>query len=137
MTNLTGILKHWEKSIIHDPPRITVTILVSFKGGLCENYHLLLIVTRAQTGTENKQWIGRLLDLYKFSLISTGPLFRNTRCLKIRANDMKPCFFDNLEQVQALRADLISPSEEFVDDYGIYRSLRRGYTSEVTNQGLP
>jgi hypothetical protein len=46
-------------------------------------------------------------------------------------------FFDRLEQVQLNRPDLIPSNEDVVEDYGIYRSFRRGSTSEATNQGLP
>ena len=69
--------------------------------------------------------------------MSSGPLFRDSWGIKIKASDMEPRFFDRLEQVQTLHPDLIPPSEDVAEDYGIYRSFRRGSTSEATNQGLP
>jgi hypothetical protein len=108
-----------------------------FKGELGENYHLLPIVTETRSGIDNKKWLGRLLDFYKAKGISHGPLFRDPHGARIKAGNMEPKFFDRLEQVQDTRSDLIPPTDEVVEDYGIYRSFRRGSTSEAVNQGLP
>jgi hypothetical protein len=145
LADLTGMLKHWDKGLAHDPPHVTVALLGRFKGEVGENYHLLPIVPITRSGINNKLWIGinnklwigRLLALYKSYGVFSGPTFRNSRGLKIKAGDMEPVFFDRLEQVQASRPDLIPTSDDVVEDYGIYRSFRRGSTSEATNQGLP
>jgi hypothetical protein len=50
---------------------------------------------------------------------------------------MEPKLFDRLEQVQDAKPDLIPSNEEIVEECGIYRSFRRGSTSEAVNQGLP
>ncbi len=57
--------------------------------------------------------------------------------LKIRAIDFEPQFFDRLESIQSLRPDLIPPTDNVSEEYGIYRSFRRGSTSAATNNGLP
>jgi hypothetical protein len=50
---------------------------------------------------------------------------------------MEPAFYDRLERIQEFQPDLIPEADDVVEDYRIYRSFRRGSTSEVTNQGLP
>jgi hypothetical protein len=69
--------------------------------------------------------------------VFSGPLFRNSHGQRTKASDMEPRFFDRLEHVQVIRPDLIPPTDDVVEEYGIYRSFRRGSTSEATNQGLP
>jgi hypothetical protein len=82
-------------------------------------------------------WIGRLTGYYKTKNIGSGPLFRNFLGQRIKASDMETPFFDRLEQVQELRPDLIPATDDVSKEYGIYRSFRRGSTSDATNQGLP
>jgi hypothetical protein len=137
LTDLCGMLKHWDQSTSSIPPHITVALLGRFKGELGENYHLLPIVTVSRSGINNKIWINRLLEFYKSKNICSGPLFRNNLGQRIKASDMESSFFDRLEQVQELRPDLIPNSDDVSEEYGVYRSFRRGSTSEATNQGLP
>ncbi len=56
--------------------------------------------------------------------ITTGPLFRNKAGQKVKAMDFEPRFFDRLEQIQIMRPDLIPPTNDVSEDYGIYRSFR-------------
>jgi hypothetical protein len=137
LADLNGILKHWTSSVTAHPPHIVIALLGRFKGELGENYHLLPIVPVTRSGIDNQKWISRLLALYREKSITNGPLFRNRSGSKVKALDFEPMFIDRLEQVQATRPDLIPSSDDVVEDYGIYRSFRRGSTSEATNQGLP
>ncbi len=136
LADLYGIRKHWEAGVNHSPPHITIALLGRFKGETGENYHLLPIVPITRSGIDNKKWIGRLLHLYQSKNILSGPLFRTPSGQRIRAGDFEQNFFDRLEQVQSSRPELIPPSDDIEEEYGIYRSFRRGSTSEATNQGL-
>jgi hypothetical protein len=137
LVDLYGVMKHWEQGITSNPPHIVIAILGRFKGEIGENYHLLPIVTITSSGIDNKLWIGRLLDEYSKLNISNGPLFRNKAGSKIRAIDYETQFFDRLESIQLFRPDLIPSTDNVSEEYGIYRSFRRGSTSEATNRGLP
>jgi hypothetical protein len=137
LADLYGIQKYWNIGCSSENPHIVVALLGRFKGEIGENYHLLPIVHTTRSGIDNKRWIGRLLDLYKTRGITNGPLFRDHVGARIKASSLEPVFIDRLERVQSSRPDLIPPSEDVVDEYGIYRSFRRGSTSEATNQGLP
>jgi hypothetical protein len=137
MLDLYGITKHWSQSTFYDPPHIVIAILGRFKGKIGENYHLLPIVTKTPSGIDNKTWIGRLLEEYQKMNITSGPLFRDKSGSKIRAVDFEPLFFDCLEQIQNLKPELIPPTDDVSEEYGIYHSFRQGSTSEVTNKGIP
>jgi hypothetical protein len=137
LADLLGMKKHWTASTSSDPPHIVIALLGRFKGEIGENYHLLPIVTMTDSGIDNKKWIGRLLDQYSLQGISNGPMFRDRNNQRVKAIHFEPIFFDRLEQIQSMRPDLIPSNDDVVEDYGIYRSFRRGSTSEVTNKGLP
>jgi hypothetical protein len=137
LADLTGTARHWEKSLTNNPPHIVIALLGRFKGELGENYHLLPIVPLTRSGIDNELWIGRLLNLYKVQGINSGPLFRDVNGHRIKANHMEPTFFDRLERIQTTRPDLIESNAEVTEEYGIYRSFRRGSTLEATKQGLP
>jgi hypothetical protein len=119
------------------PPHITIALLGLFNGETRENYHLLPIVSLTRLGIDNKIWIGRLLGIYETKNILSGPLFRTSLGQRIKAGDFDQTFFDRLEQVQTTRPDFIPSSEDTEEEFDIYRSFRRGSTSEATNQGLP
>jgi len=136
LVDLHGTQKHWLQATSSEPPHIVITLLGRFKGELGENYHLLPIVTVKSSGINNRLWLGRLLDEYKKLNINSGPLFRSKMGTRLKAVEVKPRFFDRLEQVQAKRPDLIPSSDDIPEEYGIYRSFRRGSTSEATNKRL-
>jgi hypothetical protein len=135
--DLFGVKKHWSRSTSEDPPHVIVALLGRFKGEIGENYHLLPIVTKTASGIDNMKWIGRLVNELTSRGVNDGPLFRDFNNQRIKAHSLESTFFDRLEQIQAMRPDLISPSDDVIEDYGIYRSFRRGSTSEATNKGLP
>jgi hypothetical protein len=137
LVDLFGVKKHWSRSTSEDPPHVIVALLGRFKGEIGENYHLLPIVTKTASGIDNMKWIGRLVNELTSRGVNDGPLFRDFNNQRIKAHSLESTFFDRLEQIQAMRPDLISPSDDVIEDYGIYRSFRRGSTSEATNKGLP
>lgn len=44
--------------------------------------------------------------------------------------------YDRLEVVQKIHPELISPSIDVLEDYGLSRSFRRGSNSEAINRGV-
>jgi hypothetical protein len=61
--------------------------------------------------------------------------FANPRGNVPKCQTLSLPFFERLEQVKQLCPDLISPSFEVSENYGVSRSFRRGVTSEATNGG--
>lgn len=136
LSDLTGIFKHWDESGNHNKPHVIIALLGRFKGetGIC--YHILPILSTTPSGLEPRKWIGRVLEFYRYKGITHGPMFRNRFNQRIKAGDLEPKFLERLEQVQETRPDLIASHVDIADEYGIYRSFRRGSTSTAVNQGL-
>lgn len=136
MTDLYGILRHWDEGDRCELKHVVVALLGRFKGETGENYHLLCIADVTSHGLEPRKWIGRLVSMYQAKGIRNGPFFRNRRGDKLKATHFEPRFHDRLEQVKLTKPQLMSSVEDVVDEYGVSRSFRRGATSEVVNQGL-
>ena len=136
MANLTGILKHWEAGGMANPPHVTIALLGRFKGELGEQYHKLPLAATTNSGLPVRLWIGRLLDRLRLMNILSGPLFRHPSGQPIKAGDIEEVFFSRLEKVQDLHPHLIPPDLVVSEEYGIYRSFRRGATSEAVNKGV-
>jgi hypothetical protein len=64
-------------------------------------------------------------------------MFRNSQGTRIRAKEMEPVFFNQLEKVRSTCPELIPSLDDVVENYGIHKSFHQGSTSEATNQGLP
>jgi hypothetical protein len=134
MANLTGTLKHWEAGGSASPPHVTVALLGRFKGEMGEQYHKIPLAAVTNSGLQVRVWVGRLLDEYKALGITSGPLFRDNVGQPIKASEMEDVFFSRLEQTQLNRPDLILRDLQVAEEYGIYRSFRRGATSEAVNR---
>jgi hypothetical protein len=95
------------------------------------------IVSITNRGLEPRKWIGHLLTTYHNIGINHGPLFRTQTGQKMKARDFEPTFFDCLEYIRAVKPHLLGSVEDNSEEFGVFRSFRRGATSEVVNAGLP
>jgi hypothetical protein len=134
MANLTGILKHWDAGAVANPPHVLIALLGRFKGELGEQYHRLPLASITSSGLQVRLWIGRLLDEYQRMSICTGPLFRSEDGAPIKASELEEDFFARLERVQEMYPHLLPLDVAVSEEYGIYRSFRRGATSEAVNR---
>lgn len=90
--------------------------------------------TTEGTGLKPGRWMRRYCESLKRAGRQTGYLF-STRAdgSKIRLGDMEDDFFEPLEEIQEARPDLIPPNVAVREEYGIWRSLRRGVTAHALN----
>ena len=63
-------------------------------------------------------------------------MFRDTDGFPAKAGIYEDQFFQRLERTQEERPDLIPKGTVVSEEFGIYRSFRRGATSEVSNRGV-
>jgi hypothetical protein len=134
MANLTSILKYWEAGGLARLPHVTIALLGRFKGEMWEQYHKLPLAATTNSGLQVWLWVGRLLNEYQLMGIHNGPLFRDPKGQPLRASAMEDAFFNRLEQTQTNRLDLIPQDLIVSEEFGIYRSFRRGATSEAVNR---
>lgn len=133
LSDLNGMLKHWDEGGQHSKPHVVVSLLGRFKGETGIGYHILPIIATTPSGLEPRKWIGRLLTLYRERGINHGPIFCNRLGHRINASDIEQKFLERLEMLQEARPDLIPDGIEVAEEYGIYRSFRRGSTSTAVN----
>mmetsp|Transcript_15422 Transcript_15422/g.21974 ORF Transcript_15422/g.21974 Transcript_15422/m.21974 type:complete len:144 (+) Transcript_15422:4376-4807(+) len=95
------------------------------------------IAGETRSGLKPRLWVGRAIAALADKGITRGPLFSTSSGQPIRAGAMEPKFFARLEEVQAIRPDLIPEQVDVTDVYGVSRSFRRGSTTEAGNRGVP
>jgi hypothetical protein len=136
LADLYGISKHWQAGEEHQLKHVVVALLGRFKGETGECYHLMPIVDVTNRGLEPRKWIGRLIDIYHANGIRHGPLFRDSLGQRARAGNFEERFFDRLESVKGRKPHLMISTEDIREEYGVFRSFRRGATSEAVNEGV-
>jgi hypothetical protein len=113
-----------------------VALLGRFKGETGEYYHLIPLVNVTNHGLEPRKWIRRSIDIYHASGIRHGPLFRDYLGQRARAGNFEERFFERLESVKERKPHLMNSTEDIREEYGVFRSFRRGATSEDVNEGV-
>lgn len=137
MVNFAGVLKHWYEGVTDSKrPHVVIALLGRFKNEVGEKYHLIPLAAETRSGLKVRLWVGRLLEEYSLRGITRGPMYRTTDGSPIKARAYKEAFLLRLERTQAERPDLTPRSTVVSEEYGIYRSFRRGATSEATNRGV-
>ena len=61
----------------------------------------------------------------------------NSKAKDPKLYEFENLFFSLLEDVQALRPDLIDPEMNVREEFGTFRSLRRGVTAHAINMRIP
>jgi hypothetical protein len=117
-------------------PHVVIALLGRFKNEVGEKYHLAPLAAETKSGLKVRLWVGRVLEEYACIGINRGPMFRTSGGFPIKAGVFEEVLILRLERTQAERPDLISKDSSVSEDYGIYRSFRRGATSEAGNRGV-
>jgi hypothetical protein len=136
MVDLYGTVKHWEAGKQSEMKHLVVPLLGRFKGETGESYHLLCMVDVTGHGLEPRKWVGRYINILMENDIQNGPLFQDDQGKSLKAGFFEPRFFDRLSQVQQRHPELLAPSVEVEEEFGISRSFRQGATSEAMNNGV-
>ena len=137
LADVFGTQKYWESSGNYKTPHVIVALFGRFKMRTVDCYHLMPLVVKTKSGLEPRKWIGRFLVEFEKRGIFHGPMFRNSQGLRVKASDFEPKFIDRLDEVKEKFPHLMSTVENVEDEYGIYRSSRRGATLEAENRGVP
>jgi hypothetical protein len=137
MSDLNSAFKHWDDGVA-DPMRkyVAIGLMGRFKNQIGEKFHFIPLAANTKSELKVREWVGRLLDEYRRMGIFNGPMFRTTTGQPIKAGSMEEGLFARLERTQEERPDLIPPDVDVTEEYGVYRSFRRGATSEATNRGV-
>jgi hypothetical protein len=137
MVDQFGIAKHWGAGGRHRTPHVIIALLGRFKSEIGERYHLIPLAAVTKSGLKVRAWVGRLLHEYRLMGITHGPLFRDSAGSPLKASEMEEDFFARLEKTQDEHPELIAKDVVISEEFGIYRSFRRGATLEATNRKVP
>ena len=77
-----------------------------------------------------------MLKWYIDKGIMNGPVFRKKNGKRAKAKDYESEIFGRLEQIQKDRPDILDPSIEVTEEFGLSRSFRRGSDSRAVEQDL-
>jgi len=138
MIERSDLIDHIERGKHDDDiPHVVVPLLGRFKGETGERSHLLLLVNTTSSGIQIRKWIGRVVALLKIEgLEGVGPAMCNSDGSPMSSFEVDRYFKDQLEVVQKKRPDLIESHINVHEDFGIFRSIRKGSESRATEMGV-
>jgi len=125
----------WSGSVNGPHPHIPITIVGGIKneGGFKCYVQPMALVTNH--GTDLGFWFRKLLVVAGES--ATGPMFKMKGSnRKATITEMDRLFHEILERVQERYPSIIQKEEDVVGSYSMYRSPRRGSTTEAQNSNI-
>ena len=128
-----GLLSHLHYGTEAEKPTpfILVPLLGRFKGEEGERWHLMMSVSKTQSGFEVRKWVERLAAQLRIENNVEGPAFCNRSGTPITYGDIDEEFQSQLEKIQILHPNLIEPSLNVREWFSIFRSLRKGSTARA------
>lgn len=96
--------------------------------------HVIPIAGTTKSGIRFFEWSQRFIRRLADGGHTTGWAFRREDGSRAVAADYRDNIFGKLESVQATRPDLIDPTLDVYDSYGVQRSGRRFFDTECQNQ---
>lgn len=135
--------EHWHESLDYpECPHVPMMLAGRFKQEIGEKLFCQPLAMVSNSGIAIALWFHRTLEiLSKFGVIS-GPVFRvkgksKGSYKKASTADLDPVFHGLLERVQKRWPSVIAESVKVESEYSMFRSCRRGATSEAQNVNLP
>jgi hypothetical protein len=137
LISLAGMLKYWEATRTHAVPHVMMTLHGRFKGETGERWHLLPIADETRTKLPVRKWFGRLIGrIVEEEGRTEGWLFQRKKGRRGKISDYDGLFKDYMDRVKDEFVGLIPENVNPLVDMSLWRSGRRGSTTEVSNQGL-
>ena len=138
--DLGGMRQYWKEGVAAagNKRHVPLVLAGTFKGETGLKFFTQPLAPVTKGGVKIQVWFSRVIQAYEAEEIVTGPMFRNQSKYK-RASiaEMDQYFHPLLQEIQRDFPNLIPDTVAIRDSYSIYRSLRRGATSEAQNQGIP
>ena len=137
LTSIQGMIEYWDSSKDHQIPHLMVTLRGRYKGEHNLRWHMQPIADVTDSGINNRRWIGRFMHTrVEVEGVEEGPLFAKGDGTRATTAMYDAQFRDLLRAAQARRPKAFPPKVN-IDDYSLRRSLRRGATTEATNNKVP
>jgi hypothetical protein len=104
-----------------------------------EACHLVPIVAVTKSGLTPRLWVQRAVEAYRRVGITNGWMFRDSKGAPSRQKDYEQLLFALIQEVienESLPERLLPKATVVQTEYGIGRSMRRGYATHATNEGI-
>jgi hypothetical protein len=137
LTNLGGLRRYWKEAMTHSTPHVPLALRGRFKGELREQWHYMPLALTSASGIEIEFWISTMVIWYEQQGITSGRAFVDTEGSRVRARHFARAVYLRFLSIQRDRPDLIDPSVDVFEEFGMSRSWRRGSDSQALSQGIP
>jgi len=77
-----------------------------------------------------------MLKWYKDRGVTNGPVFQKKNGKRGKAKDYKLEIFERLERIQKEQPNVLDPSVDIMEEFGMSRSFRRGSDSRAIDQEI-
>ena len=132
--------RHIRLGVDHEMPHVLVPMYGYWKGESGERFHIIPIISVSRTGIEFRWWLEQLLICLdeEGNLGKGGPAFCNSDGTLMKGSRLEGIIVDTMVSIQDdQEGDSPFPkSLNIPEDFGIYRSFRRGSTTEATDQNI-
>ena len=95
------------------------------------------LASKTQGGRNIQLWFHRMIHILQRHGITSGPMFVTAEGKVMSIADMDAYFVPTLLAVQRQFSHIIPDTYDVAEFYSVYRSLRRGATSEALNVRIP
>jgi hypothetical protein len=130
--DLAGLLKHlWVGKQEVEHPHAIVPLIGPIKGETGERHHMCVLARETKSGIQGGIWADRLAAVNKERGRYRGPLFRNKKGHRAKIGDFESDFVARMAQLQIARKSLFEPGVDIAESCSLFRSLRRGSTTEA------
>jgi hypothetical protein len=141
--DLGAIRKHWNESMEHpDAPHVPLMLAGRFKREVGEKLFCQPLALESKSGLKIWLWMFWLIGSYDALKIVDRPVFRTAgkgpgTIRRAQIADLDPMMHAVLKRVQLSRPNVIPDSVDVKSEYSMFRSVRRGSTSQAQNVRLP
>lgn len=135
--DLGAMRKYWKEAMNHpDIKHIPLILAGIFKGEEGVRLFVQPIIGVTKDGRNLVTWYRRYLRSLEETGSTSGPLFPNEKGLPMSVSELDVHFHSMLLEVQRRFPNAIPDNVNVFDDYSVFRSLRRGATTEAQNVGI-
>jgi hypothetical protein len=134
---------NWSEALTYpDMAHVPLMLAGRFKQEIGEKLFCQPLAVESKSGIKIAIWFHRVLETMARVGVQKGPLFRargkTDRGLKrATVGDLDPMLHKILKRVQSKWPSIIPDTVDVEEEYSIFRSLRRGATSEAQNAQIP
>jgi hypothetical protein len=130
--------KYWTEAVTHvNHPHIPLMLAGTFKKEVGQKLFCQPLVSKTKSGRNIELWFSRLLNIQGGEGVVKGPMFRAKNGKRMSIAEMDDYLHDVLLEVQRQFPRVLSDTVNVQEEFSVYRSLRRGATSEAQNAQIP